>query len=121
MVDDKQLIKEFEEYIRNFHPSCTEEGMEKDMLREVLARFEERTRWISVSEKKPRYIANKVIVYVEHDDLVSRIGYGHYEKFKGEEIWYDLETQESFSKNGYTVTYWMPMPKSPEGEMLVLS
>jgi hypothetical protein len=66
-------------------------------------------------------MANKVIVYLQHEDLVPYIGYGHYEKFQGEEMWYDLENGEQFSKRGYTVTHWMPMPKSPEGVKLMLS
>ena len=77
-------------------------------------------KWIPVSERKPKSIANKVIVYVEHDDLNPQIGYGHYEKFQGVEMWYNLETQEQFSKYGYTVTHWMPMPISPEGKKLCL-
>ena len=77
-------------------------------------------RWIPVSEKLPKSMANKVIVYLQHEDLVPYIGYGHYEKFKGEEMWYDLENDEQFSKRGYTVTHWMPMPTSPDGEILAL-
>ena len=77
--------------------------------------------WIPADKRKPRSIANKVIVYLQHEDLVPHIGYGHYEKDKGAEMWYDLENNEQFSKRGYTVTHWMPMPVSPKGEVLVLS
>jgi len=77
--------------------------------------------WIPVDERLPKSMANKVIVYLEHEDLVSEIGYGHYEKFNGVEMWYNLETGEQFSKRGYIVTHWMPMPKSPNGEKLILS
>lgn len=77
-------------------------------------------KWIPVAERKPKSFANKVIVYLQHDDYVPQIGYGHYEKFHGEEMWYDLESGEQFSKRGYTVTHWMPMPKSPNGETLAL-
>ena len=80
----------------------------------------EQRKWISVNERLPKSPANKVIVYLEHDDLVPYIGYGHYEKFQGEEMWYNLENNEQFSKRGYTVTHWMPMPKSPFGEELIL-
>lgn len=76
--------------------------------------------WIPVSERLPRNMANKVIVYLQHEDLVSKIGYGHYEKYKGVETWYDLERDAPFSKDGYTVTHWMPMPLSPDGEKLAL-
>ena len=77
--------------------------------------------WISVEERLPKSMANKVLVYLQHEVLVDQIGYGHYEKFKGEEMWYDLEFNEQFSKRGYTVTHWMPLPKSPKGERLALS
>lgn len=77
-------------------------------------------KWIPVTERKPKSMANKVIVYVEHDDLNPQIGYGHYEKFQGVEMWYNLETQEQFSEHGYTVTHWMPMPKSLDGKRLIL-
>lgn len=87
----------------------------------AIERIKEIPKWISVDEKKPKSMANKVIVYVEHEDLVPQIGYGHYEKFEGKELWYNLETNEPFSKHGYTVTHWMPMPRSPEGEILILN
>ena len=77
--------------------------------------------WIPVSERLPRSMANKVLVYLRHEDLVDQIGYGHYEKFQGQEMWYDLETHEQFSKRGYTVTHWMPLPLSPDGSRLALS
>lgn len=77
-------------------------------------------KWIPVTERKPKSMANKVIVYVEHEDLNPQIGYGHYEKFQGVEMWYNLETQEQFSERGYTVTHWMPMPKSLDGKRLIL-
>ena len=78
-------------------------------------------RWIPVSERLPKNMANRVIVYLQHKDYAPYIGYGHYEKFLGEEMWYDLENNTQFSKRGYTVTHWMPMPDSPEGETLALS
>lgn len=78
-------------------------------------------RWIPVSERLPKSMENRVIVYLQHEDYAPYIGYGHYEKFLGEEMWYDLENNTQFSKRGYTVTHWMAMPDSPEGETLALS
>ena len=98
------------------NPSCMD-----DLGNETLELLKEQPRWIPVTERLPKSMANKVIVYLQHDDLVPQIGYGHYEKFQGEEMWYNLETDEQFTKRGYTVTNWMPMPKSPEGEKLALS
>lgn len=72
--------------------------------------------WISVEEKLPESIVNKVLVYCEN----GYIGYGHYEKYQGEETWYNLESGEPFSSWSlqnclpYKVTHWMPSPKPPE-------
>ena len=78
-----------------------------DMAIEALKQPE----WIPVSEALPKRMANKVLVYLDHEDLVGYIGFGHYEKYQGEEMWYDLEHNEQFSKRGYTVTHWMPLPQ----------
>jgi hypothetical protein len=121
MADIEKVIKEFELYVKEFKPCCTTDGVELDMLKAVLELLKEQPRWIPVTERLPKSMVNKVIVYLQHDDLVPQIGYGHYEKFQGEEMWYNLETDEQFTKRGYTVTHWMPMPKSPEGEKLALS
>lgn len=73
--------------------------------------------WISVDERLPKSMANKVLVWLEHDDLIGQIAYGHYEKYDGEETWYDLEHLEPFSDRGYRVTHWMETPEPPnEGE-----
>lgn len=74
---------------------------------------EQDKRWIPVTERLPRSIANKVLVYVQHEDYVGYIGYGHYEKYKGQEMWFDLEHNEEFSKRGYHVTHWMETPMPP--------
>lgn len=41
MTDREKVIKEFELFIKEFHPTCTSEGVDLDMLREVLALLEE--------------------------------------------------------------------------------
>lgn len=74
---------------------------------------EQEERWIPVTERLPRSMANKVIVYVQHEDYVGYIGYGHYEKYKGQEMWFDLDHDEEFSKRGYHVTHWMETPMPP--------
>ena len=94
---------------------------EQVLKRDALALLKEQPHWISVEKRLPKSMANKVIVYAEHEDLVSRIGYGHYERHKEGAVWYDLETHEPFINDGYTVTHWMRMPKSPDGEELILS
>lgn len=37
----EKVIKEFKLFIKEFHPACVSEGVELDMLREVLALLEE--------------------------------------------------------------------------------
>ena len=70
------------------------------------------TPWISVKDKLPKYIANKVIVLCKN----GYVGFGHYEKFKETEEWYNLETQEPFTAwdqedcESYEVTHWMQLP-----------
>jgi hypothetical protein len=81
---------------------------------ERIKELEAAQQWISVKDRLPRSMANKVLVYVQHEDLVGYIGFGHYEKFNGEEMWYDLERGEQFAKNGYIVTHWMPLPEPPK-------
>ena len=74
--------------------------------------------WVSVEDALPESIVNKVLVYCEN----GYIGYGHYEKYQGEETWYNLESGEPFSSwnlqncSPYKVTHWMPLPEPPEKE-----
>ena len=41
MPDREKVSKEFELFIKEFHPACTSEGVELDMFREVLALLKE--------------------------------------------------------------------------------
>lgn len=41
MPNREKVIKEFELFIKEFHPACTSEGVELDMFREVLALLKE--------------------------------------------------------------------------------
>ena len=51
VMDREKVIKEFELYIRNFHPACTSDGVELDMLKAVqeLLKEQETTRWKQIS------------------------------------------------------------------------
>ena len=121
MVDMEKVIKAME-----YHKSgkCKIDGIlcpyweyencDGQLESDALAMLKEQPQWIPVTERKPTSMANKVIVYLQHDDLVSYIGYGHYEKYKGQEMWFDLEHNEEFSNRGYTVTHWMPLPNPPK-------
>ena len=71
--------------------------------------------WIPASEP-PKKITNKVIVLCKN----GYMGYGHYEDYKGERTWYNLESGKPFTDwdledcEGYGVTHWMPLPPAPE-------
>ena len=60
--------------------------------------------WISVDDRLPENIANRVLVVCERSNGVF---YAHYEK----PFWINLETYKPFIS---TVTHWMPLP-STEG------
>ena len=124
MADLEKVIKELDRMTEEARAMDLEWAIGIDdfaTLCEALELLKEQPHWIPISEKLPKSMANKVIVYLQHDDYVPQIGYGHYEKFQGEEMWYNLETNEQFIKRGYKVTHWMPMPLSPEGEKLILN
>lgn len=93
----------------------------QSMCRAISQLLKEQPQWIPAEERLPKSMINKVIVYVQHEDLASRIGFGHFEKYHGVGTWWDLERDEPFIKHGFTVTHWMPIPKSPYGEELILS
>ena len=73
--------------------------------------------WIPASEP-PKKITNKVIVLCKN----GYMGYGHYEDYKGERTWYNLESGKPFTDwdledcESYEVTHWRPMPQPPKGE-----
>lgn len=113
-MNNEKVISEFERWCDEMEDECPV------ICLHALAMLKEQ-RWIPVSERLPKSMANKVLVYLQHENLVDQIGYGHYEKFQGVEMWYNLETDEQFSKRGYIVTHWMPLPESPRGERLALS
>ena len=125
-MDSKEVIKEFKGYVGSFVECCESDRYMHQLLESVLDVIEEQEEriaimseggWISVEERLPKSMANKVLVWLEHDDLIGQIAYGHYEKYDGEETWYDLEHLEPFSDRGYRVTHWMESPEPPkEGE-----
>lgn len=41
MLDREKVIKEFELFIKEYHPACTSEGVELDMFMEVLSLLKE--------------------------------------------------------------------------------
>ena len=62
--------------------------------------------WISVKDRLPENIANRVLVVCERSNGVF---YAHYEK----PFWINLETDKPFIS---TVTHWMPLPEPPKEE-----
>lgn len=118
-MDREKVIKGIDICLNRFHcgadcPYYDGNGCQEQLRQDALELLKEQDeRWIPVTERLPRSIANKVLVYVQHEDYVGYIGYGHYEKYKGQEMWFDLEHYEEFSKRGYTVTHWMETPMPP--------
>lgn len=110
VIDMEKVISEFEDFVKSF--SKRDDTYYKGLFVSVLALLKEHG-WIPITERLPRSLANKVLVYVQHEDYVGYIGYGHYEKYKGQEMWFDLEHDEEFSKRGYHVTHWMETPMPP--------
>lgn len=72
--------------------------------------------WISVKDRLPTSMGNKVLVSCTSESVNDYVGFGHYEKFKGEEIWFNLETGKPFSEWDMTVTHWQPLPNPAKGE-----
>ena len=76
------------------------------------------SRWISVEDRLPTSIVNKVIVRCK----CGYVGFGHYEKYHGKEVWYNLESQKPFTDwdiedcETYEITHWMPLPEPPREE-----
>lgn len=70
--------------------------------------------WIPCSERLPKSVGNKVLVFCTGEDVNDYVGFGHYENFKHIETWYNLETSLPFADWGLTVTHWMPLPEPPE-------
>ena len=61
--------------------------------------------WISVEDRLPENIANRVLVVCERSNGVF---YAHYEK----PFWINLEIDKPFIS---TVTHWMMLPQPPKG------
>ena len=76
------------------------------------------SKWISVKDRLPEKITNKVIVLCKN----GYRGFGHYENYKGKQTWYNLESDKPFTDwdledcESYEVTHWMPLPQPPKGE-----
>ena len=51
-MNREKVIKEFELFIKEFHPACTSEGVELDMFREVLSLLKEQEA--EIKEKNQR-------------------------------------------------------------------
>ena len=117
MPDRENVIKgldEVWEYMsKNVKDIASRKARMMNMVADACNLLKEQ-RWIPVTERLPKSMANKVIVYVQHEDYVGYIGYGHYEKYKDIDDWFDLGNPgEKFSDRGYHVTHWMESPMPP--------
>ena len=86
-------------------PSNTEDFHLNMFVTNLLSHGVTVQEWISVTERLPENIANRVLVVCERSNGVF---YAHYEK----PFWINLETDKPFIS---TVTHWMPLPPPPKG------
>lgn len=92
-------------------------GCETIMQRDALSLLKaQEPGWISVKDRLPENVANRVIVWVKDAEIYGHIGFGHYEKYKGQEIWFNLINNEAFEIRGQTVTHWLQLPEPPKEE-----
>ena len=87
-------------------PSNTEDFHLNMFVTNLLSHGVTVQEWISVDDRLPENIANRVLVVCERSNGVF---YAHYEK----PFWINLETDKPFIS---TVTHWMPLPEPPKGE-----
>jgi hypothetical protein len=93
-------------------------GLEEKIADHLIANGVTVQEWISVKDRLPKTVTNKHLVYCKN----GYIGFGHYENFRGEADWYNLENGKPFSEwylencETYEVTHWMPLPQPPKGE-----
>lgn len=113
MNDKEKLIEIINNVIR-----CDKCGIVPEWIAEDLIFYGVTVQeWIPASEP-PKKITNKVIVLCKN----GYMGYGHYEDYKGERTWYNLESGKPFTDwdledcESYEVTHWQPMPEPPKGE-----
>ena len=98
------------ELLRNAKAAMKSENLSCDIARNMfvvdfmMANGVTVQEWISVDDRLPENIANRVLVVCERSNGVF---YAHYEK----PFWINLETDKPFIS---TVTHWMPLP-STEG------
>ena len=93
------------EIIQNSVGGCARQWA-KDIADGLIAHGVTVQEWISVKDRLPENIANRVLVVCERSNGVF---YAHYEK----PFWINLETDKPFIS---TVTHWMPLPELPKGE-----
>ena len=111
-MDVREKLVEMIESVR-----CCGSNTSEEIAENLIAHGVTVQEWIPASEP-PKKITNKVIVLCKN----GYMGYGHYEDYKGERTWYNLESGKPFTDwdledyESYEVTHWQPMPQPPEGE-----
>ena len=100
----KKLVEIVKKAAYSSLPSNTEDFHLNMFVTNLLAHGVTVQEWISVKDRLPENIANRVLVVCERSNGVF---YAHYEK----PFWINLETDKPFIS---TVTHWMPLP-STEG------
>ena len=88
-------------------------GLEARIADHLIANGVTVQKWIPVTERLPKSVANKVLAFCED----GRVILAHYEDYRGVDLWYDLSRFSASSlMKADDVTHWMPLPEPPKGE-----
>ena len=113
-VREKLVELIFSSLCRHIDKSCK---LAENIADDLIANGVTVQEWIPASEP-PKKITNKVIVLCKN----GYMGFGHYEDYKGERTWYNLESGKPFTDwdledcESYEVTHWMPLQQPAKGE-----
>lgn len=108
MADMEKVIKEFAGFCDRFHPACTSEERDKEVLTATLELLQQ-FRWIPVSERMPdEYEA--VEIWLKYDKYSCT---AYWCNGKGGFHWTEVGTdgEKEFAK--YEVSHWRK-PKPPK-------
>lgn len=73
MADREKVIKEFALFIKEFNPSCTSEGVELDMFREVLAVLNEQKELLKEKEDLGTELTNAVELIHKKNERINKL------------------------------------------------
>lgn len=72
-MDREKVVKEFALFIKEFNPSCTSEGVELDMFREVLALLKEQKELLKEKEDLGTELTNAVELIHKKNERINKL------------------------------------------------